>query len=80
MVNRLLSGYQWKIEEIVQDNREIGCHIERLIDGYHAVARGVGACTNTSGDCVVTIDQALNVTANFAIVLDNFLYLPLITR
>lgn len=39
-----------------------------------------GACTNTSGDCVVTIDQALNVTANFEIVLDNFLYLPLITR
>jgi uncharacterized repeat protein (TIGR02543 family) len=38
-----------------------------------------GACTNSSGDCVVTMDQAQNVTATFS--LEEYkIYLPIIIK
>jgi hypothetical protein len=37
-----------------------------------------GACTNTSGDCVVTMNQAKNVTATFAVTYQ--IFLPIIIK
>jgi len=41
--------------------------------------RWSGACTNASGNCVLTMDAAKNITATFELILDKT-HLPLITR